>query len=77
MSTPIPLGVSGGLPAHGTVACLCAPLRPDSVRGWLVIRQRGQRQLVMRVDAVLHFTQWGDSTQHAKYELRQPMFGVH
>lgn len=77
MGTAIPLGVSGGLPAYGTVACLCAPLRPDSVRGRLVIRQRGRRQLVMRVDAVLHFTQWADSTQHATYELRQPMFGVH
>lgn len=77
MSRPIPLGVPDGLPAYGTVTCLCAPLRPDSVRGHLVIQQRGLRQLVLRVDAMLHFTQWGDTTQHAAYPLRQIVFGVH
>ena len=73
----LPLGGPDGLPAYGTVTCLCAPLRPDSVRGWLVIQQRGLRQLVMRIDAVLHFTQWADSTRHAVYPLRQRIFGVH
>jgi hypothetical protein len=71
------LGTAGGLPAYGTVTCLCTPLRPDSVRGSLVIQQRGLRQLVIRINAVLHFTQWGDSTQHAVYPLRQLIFGVH
>jgi hypothetical protein len=77
MGQAIPLGVPGGVPAYGTVTCLCTPLRPDSVRGWLVLQQRGLRQLVMRVDAMLYFTQWSDSTQHAAYPLRQLMFGVH
>jgi hypothetical protein len=74
---PLALGVPGGLPAYGTVTCLCTPLRPDSVRGTLVIQQRGLRQLVMRIDAVFHFTQWNDTTQHAAYPLRQLVFGVH
>lgn len=77
VGTPLRLGIPGGIPAVGTVACLCAPLRPDSVRGWLVIQQRGLRQLVMRIDAQVHFTQWGDSTRHAVYPLRQLIFGVH
>lgn len=71
------LGTAGGLPAYGTVTCLCTPLRPDSVRGVLVIQQRGLRQLVIRINAQLYFTQWGDSTQHAVYPLRQLIFGVH
>jgi hypothetical protein len=77
LGTPLRLGAPDGLAAFGTVTCLCSPLRPDSVRGWLVIQQRGLRQLVMRIDATLHFTQWSDSTQHAAYPLRQLMFGVH
>jgi hypothetical protein len=77
VNTPLPLGVPGGIPAHATVTCLCTPLRPDSVRGVLVLRQRGLRQLTMRVDARLHFTAWGDSTRRAVYELRQALYGVH
>lgn len=77
VGTPLRLGIPGGIQALGTVTCLCTPLRPDSVRGWLVIQQRGLRQLVMRIDAMLHFTQWSDSTQHAAYPLRQLIFGVH
>ena len=77
VGTALRLGGPDGLPAYGTVTCLCAPLRPDSVRGWLVIQQRGLRQLVMRIDAVLHFTQWADTTRHAAYPLRQRIFGVH
>lgn len=77
VGTPLALGVAGGLPAYGTVTCLCTPLRPDSVRGTLVIQQRGLRQLVMRIDAVFHFTQWDDSTKRAAYPLRQVIFGVH
>jgi hypothetical protein len=77
VGTPLRLGVPGGIPALGIVTCLCTPLRPDSVSGWLVIQQRGLRQLVMRIDAMLHFTQWADTTRHAAYPLRQLMFGVH
>jgi hypothetical protein len=73
----VPLGVAGGVAAFATVTCLCSPLRPDSVRGSLVIRQRGLRQLVMRLDAQLHFTQWADSTRQVSYPLRQPVFGVY
>ena len=74
---PLPLGVPGGLAASATVNCLCAPLKPDSVRGQLVIRQRGLRQLTMRIDATLYFTQWNNSSRRATYRLRQSLFGVH
>ena len=77
VAKPIALGIAGGLPAIATVNCLCAPLKPDSVRGYLQIRQRGLRQLTMRVDATLWFTQWRDSTQRVSYRLRQSLFGVH
>jgi len=73
----IPLSAPGGIPMWATVQCLCAPLRPDSVRGYVFVRQRGLRQLTMRIDASLYFTQWNDTTQHTSYRLRQPMFGVH
>lgn len=75
--TPLPLGLPGGVPAIATAHCLCAPLAPDSVRGQLEIRQRGLRQLTMRVDATFYFTQWRDSSQHVTYRLRQSLFGVH
>src|SRR3954467_7439543 len=29
------------IPAHATVACLCRPLRPDSVRGTYAVQTRG------------------------------------
>lgn len=74
---PLPLGVPAGVPAIATVNCLCAPLKPDSVRGALLVRQRGLRQLTMRIDATLYFTQWNDSTRHTTYRLRQSLFGVH
>jgi hypothetical protein len=77
LNTPLALGPPpAGIPAVATVACLCRPLRPDSVRGTLTIRQRGIRQLTMRVDATLHFTAWHDSSVHATYELRQLLYGV-
>lgn len=65
-----------GLPAAATVACLCGPLRPDSVRGALSISTRGQRMIQGRVDAVLYFTSWGDTARHVVYHLRQRLFGV-
>ena len=69
-----PLGDS--LPAYGTVTCLCRPLRPDSVRGTYVMQTRGSRQLAGRIDAMLYFTAWDDSTKHATYRLRQRIHGV-
>jgi hypothetical protein len=75
--TPIPLNAAGGIPAVGIVDCLCAPLAPDSVRGHIEIRQRGLRQLTMRIDATLYFTQWHERSKHATYRVRQSLFGVH
>jgi hypothetical protein len=77
LNQPLALGVPGGIPAIGTVTCLCTPLKPDSVRGTLVIRQRGLRQLTMRVNAMLYFTAWEDAARQVAYPLRQPLFGVH
>ena len=72
-----PLGPApAGLPAAATVACLCRPLRPDSVRGALAITTRGSRMIQGRVDGVLYFTAWDDTTQHVTYRLRQRIFGV-
>ncbi|MGH7567770.1 MAG: hypothetical protein ACREL9_02190 [Gemmatimonadales bacterium] len=65
-----------GIPAYATVACLCRPLRPDSVRGTYVIHTRGLRQISGRIDATLYFTAWDDSTQHATYRLHQRIHGV-
>ena len=64
------------IPAVATVVCLCRPLRPDSVRGTLVIHQRGVRQITARVEATLHFTAWQDSSVHVAYPLRQKLYGV-
>ena len=73
----LPLGAPpDGIAAVGTVTCLCRPLRPDSVRGTLTLRQRGMRQLTARIDARLHFTAWADSSIHATYPLRQTLYGV-
>ncbi|MGH7676239.1 MAG: hypothetical protein ACREMV_13295 [Gemmatimonadales bacterium] len=72
-----PLGPApAGLPAAATVACLCRPLRPDSVRGALAISTRGQRMITGRVDAVLYFTPWDDPTRPVTYRLQQRIFGV-
>ncbi len=65
-----------GLPAAATVACLCRPLRPDSVRGAFALFTRGSRMFQGRVDGVLYFTAWDDTTQHVTYHLRQRIFGV-
>jgi len=72
-----PLGIApAGLPAYATVACLCRPLRPDSVRGTFEIHTRGLRQISGRIDATLYFTAWDASTQHATFRLRQLIQGV-
>lgn len=61
----------GQIAAHATVACLCRPLRPDSVRGTYRLATRGLRQLTGRVDATLYFTEWNDTTRHVTYSLHQ------
>ena len=61
----------GQIAAHATVACLCRPLRPDSVRGTYLLATRGLRQLTGRVDATLYFTEWNDTARHVTYSLHQ------
>lgn len=62
--------------AIGTVACLCRPLKPDSVTGTLTIAHRGLAQITGRIDATLYFTAWDDATKHPTYRLRQVIYGV-
>ena len=64
------------IPAYATVSCLCSPLRPDSVRGTFGIVQRGNFQIIGRIDATLFFTEWNDSTKHAMYRLRQRLDAI-
>lgn len=71
-----PYTLGDSIPAYATVACLCRPLRPDSVRGTYVMHTRGARQLAGRIEATLYFTAWGDSTSHAVYRLQQRIHGV-
>jgi len=71
-----PYRLGSDIPAYGTVACLCRPLRPDSVRGTYVMATRGMRQLAGRIDATLYFTAWDDTAVHATYRLRQRIHGV-
>ncbi len=61
----------GQIAAHATVACLCRPLRPDSVGGTYLLATRGLRQLTGRVDATLYFTEWNDTARHVTYSLHQ------
>ncbi|PYP26438.1 MAG: hypothetical protein DMD55_10515 [Gemmatimonadetes bacterium] len=70
--TPYTLGPPPArVPAHATVACLCPPLKPDSVRGTLLLATRGLRHLAGRVDATLYFTEWNDTSRHVTYSLHQ------
>ena len=62
---------TGQIPGFGTVACLCSPLRPDSLRGTLRLVTRGMRQLTGRVDATLYLTEWNDASRHATYLAHQ------
>lgn len=71
---PYPLGSE--IAAHATVACLCRPLRPDSVRGTYTMTTKGLRQLSGRIDATLYFTAWDDAKVHAEYRLQQRVYGV-
>jgi hypothetical protein len=71
-NVPYPLGPPPGrVPAFATVACLCHPLRPDSVRGSFTVATRGLRQITGRVDATLYFTEWSDASRHVTYPLHQ------
>lgn len=75
--TPYALGPPPArIPAYATVACLCRPLRPDSVRGTLTISSRGIAQIIGRLDATLFFTAWDDTTRHVTYRLRQRIDGM-
>jgi hypothetical protein len=82
LNEPIPVGppgpppAPGRIPAYATVTRFGTPLRPDSVRGTVVLGQRGLRRIIGRVEATLYFTAWSDTSQHATYELRQKFFGV-
>jgi len=69
-------GRDAAIPAFATVACLCRPLRPDSVRGTYEMEKRGIAQITGRLDATLFFTAWDGSGQHASYRLRQRIEGV-
>ncbi len=69
-------GRDAPIPAFATVACLCRPLRPDSVRGTYEMEKRGIAQITGRLDATLFFTAWDGSGQHASYRLRQRIEGV-
>jgi hypothetical protein len=69
-------GRDAPIPAFATVACLCRPLRPDSVRGTYEMDKRGIAQITGRLDATLFFTAWDGSGQHASYRLRQRIEGV-
>jgi len=72
VNTPYPLGPPPArIAAFATVACLCRPLRPDSVRGAFLLATRGLRQLTGRIDATLYFTEWNDSSRHVIYSLHQ------
>lgn len=71
--------VGGGraeIPAFGTVACLCHPLRPDSVRGTYELERLGIAQITGHIDVILFFTAWDDPRVHATYRLKQRIEGV-
>jgi len=79
----LPLGQSLALgpppariPAFATIACLCRPLKLDSVRGRLRLATRGMRQLTGRLDAAFYFSEWNDSTRHARYAVHQRLDAI-
>ncbi|MGH7698900.1 MAG: hypothetical protein ACREMJ_00040 [Gemmatimonadales bacterium] len=77
LNEPIRLGPPPArIGAQATITRLGTPLRPDSVRGTFVLGRRGLRQFMGRVDAVLHFTAWADTTHRVRYELHQRVYGV-
>ncbi|HWZ29408.1 MAG TPA: hypothetical protein VNX15_12645 [Gemmatimonadales bacterium] len=62
--------------AVGTVACLCRPLKPDSIRGTYELERLGIAQITGHVDVTFYFTAWDDPSVHATYRLRQRIEGV-
>jgi len=76
-ATPYALGPPPArIAAYATVACLCRPLKPDSVRGTFTISSRGIAQIIARLDATLFFTAWDDTSRHVTYRLRQRIDGM-
>jgi hypothetical protein len=69
-------GPHAEIPAAGTVACLCHPLRPDSVRGTYELERLGIAQITGHVDVTLFFTAWDDPRVHETYRLKQRIEGV-
>ena len=69
-------GAGAEIPGAGTVACLCRPLRPDSVRGIYELERLGIAQITGHIDVTLFFTAWDDPKIHAAYRLRQRIEGV-
>lgn len=79
LTTGTPYAVGGAkarIPAVATVACLCHPLRPDSVRGTYELERLGIAQITGHVDVTLFFTAWDDPSLHATYRLKQRIEGV-
>ena len=64
-------GPSAPIPGYGVVACMCRPLRPDSLRGTLLLATRGMRQLTGRIDATLYLSEWNAPTRHTTYPIHQ------
>jgi hypothetical protein len=71
-----PLGPPGRIGVSATVACLCRPLKLDSTRGGFRLATRGMRQLVGRLDATFYFSEWNDSTRHARYAVHQRLDAI-
>jgi len=69
-------GTRAEIPAFGTVACLCRPLRPDSVRGTYELERLGIAQITGHIDVTLYFTAWDNSNVHETYRLKQRIEGV-
>jgi len=64
------------IPAHATVACMCRPLREDSIRGSFQLATRGLRQLTGRIDATVYLTEWNDAARHVAYSLNQRLDAI-
>jgi hypothetical protein len=78
LGTAVPLGSASPARVRGyaTVACLCPPLRLDSVGGAFRLDTRGMRQLTGRLDAAFYFREWDDSSHHARYALHQRLDAI-
>jgi hypothetical protein len=69
-------GKRADIPGFGTVACLCHPLRPDSVRGTYELERLGIAQITGHIDVTLFFTAWDNPAVHESYRLKQRIEGV-